>query len=350
MTGHFPRRPRLGFLGVGWIGRNRLASLVQSDLAVVAGMVDPVEANIRIAQELAPCPVVNSLEQLLDLDLDGLVIATPSAMHAEQALAALQRGVSVFCQKPLGRTASETAAVVAAARAVDRLLDVDLAYRFVEGARRIRELVQTGELGSVYAADLIFHNAFGPDKAWFYDRSQSGGGCVIDLGIHLVDLALWTMRPGAALRISSSLFAQGKPLSHPFDVVEDYAIAEIGFENRTVARLACSWNLAAGCDAVIQASFYGTAGGASLRNVAGSFYDFAAERYRGTSTERLCSPPEAWGGRAAVDWAQRLAEGSGYDPSVDRIVEVAEIVDGIYQAAHPWDEGLVSRIPAGSAS
>ena len=64
-------------------------------------------------------------------------------------------------------------------------------------------------------------------------------------------------------------------------------------------QLACSWRLHAGCDAMISAAFHGTHGGAALRNVNGSFYDFVAERYRGTGRETLASPPDEWGGRAA---------------------------------------------------
>jgi len=83
-------------------------------------------------------------------------------------------------------------------------------------------------------------------------------------------------------------------------------------------------------DAAIGASFFGTEGGAALRNLDGSFYDFAAERYRGTATERLASPPDAWGGRAAADWALRLAGGSRFDPEAERLVEVADVLDRIY--------------------
>src|SRR5205085_415527 len=128
---------------------------------------------------------------LCELDLDGLVIATPSASHAVQARAALERGIAVFCQKPLARTAAETASVVEAARAANRLLGVDLSYRHTEAMRHIGALARSGELGDIYAIDLVFHNAYGPDKAWFRDVKLSGGGCVIDLGTHLVDLALW---------------------------------------------------------------------------------------------------------------------------------------------------------------
>lgn len=81
---------------------------------------------------------------------------------------------------------------------------------------------------------------------------------------------------------------------------------------------------------MISAAFYGTEGGASLRNVNGSFYDFVAERYRGTARENLSNPPDEWGGRAAADWARRLAAGQRFDPAAERLVDVAEVLDRIY--------------------
>jgi predicted dehydrogenase len=323
-------RPRVGFLGVGWIGRNRLEALVRSDVAEIVAVADPSPENARAAATVGSCSTMESLEELLALDPDGLVIATPSALHAEQACAALERGAAVFCQKPLGRTAVETSEVVDTARRANRLLGADLSYRFVEGARRIRQLVQAAELGSIYAADLTFHNAYGPDKPWFYDPALSGGGCVIDLGIHLVDMALWVLEGTSVTSVSSHLFARGKPLTGSASQVEDFALAELQLSSGAVVRLACSWNLPAGCDAVIQAAFFGDAGGAMLSNINGSFYDFAADRFRGTARERLSSPPDDWGGRAIVDWATRLSAGAGYDPSAEQLVEVAGVLDAIY--------------------
>ena len=96
-------------------------------------------------------------------------------------------------------------------------------------------------------------------------------------------------------------------------------------------RLACSWRLQAGCDAMISAAFYGTDGGVALRNVDGSFYDFIAERYRNTARETLASPPDDWGGRAAASWAERLAAGDRFDPEAERLVDVASVLDRIYQ-------------------
>jgi predicted dehydrogenase len=196
--------------------------------------------------------------------------------------------------------------------------------------RAIADVVRQGELGRVYAVDLVFHNAYGPDKAWFRDPALSGGGCVIDLGIHLVDLALWMLDFPAVRETTSRLYAHGEALRDPAGRVEDYAVARLDLENGTSVRLACSWNLPAGRDAVIAASFYGTEGGAAMRNVGGSFYDFVAERYRGTSCDTLVRPPDDWGGRAAVDWARRLAAGERFDRTATRLVDVASAIDRIY--------------------
>jgi hypothetical protein len=95
-------------------------------------------------------------------------------------------------------------------------------------------------------------------------------------------------------------------------------------------QLACSWRLAAGRDAIISAAFYGTDGGAALHNADGSFYDFVAERYRGTARETLASPPDAWGGRAGVDWAKRLTAGARFDADAEKLVAVSRVLDQIY--------------------
>jgi predicted dehydrogenase len=309
------RRPRLGFAGAGWIGRSRLEAIRESRVADVAAIADPaVDGCLR------------DFDELLDRDLEGVVIATPNALHADQALAALERGLPVFCQKPLGRDAAETRAVVAAARNADVLLGVDLSYRHTAAARAVRDAVAGGGIGDVLLVDLAFHNAYGPDKPWFASRELAGGGCLLDLGVHLVDLALWTLGfPPTDVRSARTVVPGGAEVEH-------LAVAELDCGG-AVVRIACSWHLHAGRDAVISASFHGTEGGAAIRNVAGSFYDLRAERYTGTSTVTLAEPPDAWGGRAAVAWAQRVARGERFDPSAEELVCVAEVLDAIYEAA-----------------
>ena len=323
-------RPKVGFLGVGWIGRDRLRAMVETGAVDAVAVADPSPENAEAAVALAPAAVLaDGLEGLLDQALDGMVIATPSALHAEQAIVALDRGVAVFCQKPLGRSADEARAVVDAARRADRLLGVDFSYRKAEAVVAVRDLVRSGELGDIQAVDLVFHNAYGPDKPWFYDRALSGGGCVMDLGVHLVDLALWVLGFPDLTGVGSRLLSGGAPLRE--DQVEDYAAALMQFGGRTAVQLACSWRLQAGREAVISASFYGSRGGAAVRNIDGSFYDFTAERYDGTRTATLVSPPDAWGGRAAAAWARRLAADRAFDSSADEFVEVSSVIDRIYR-------------------
>src|SRR5437764_969188 len=171
-----------------------------------------------------------------------------------------------------------------------------------------------GAIGRVYAAELVFHNAYGPDKPWFYDPLRSGGGCLIDLGIHLVDLALWTLDFPRVSEVSSRLYSRGARFRPGNEGVEDYASATLDLAGGASVRIDCSWKLHAGRDAVISATFYGNRGGACFSNVDGSFYDFSAELLRGTRRELIAAPPDAWGGRAILNWVERLAAGGAYDP------------------------------------
>jgi len=287
--------------------------------------MEAVRADAEVAAVADPAlpEALDSLDELLERELDGVVIATPSALHAQQAIAALEAGLAVFCQKPLGRSAAEAEAVVGAARAADRLLAVDHCYRFTRAA----EAVRATDLGRIHVVEAAFHNAYGPDKAWFYDAELAGGGCAIDLGTHLVDLALWTLDWPEVVGVESTL------LHREGHAVEDYAHARLELETGAIVSVSCSWNLPIGRDCAIEARFLGSGGGAALRNVHGSYYDLTAERYTGTSTETLVEPPDDWGGRAIRDWAQRLGRGRGFDDEVEHAVDVARVIDRIYGSA-----------------
>lgn len=319
----------LGFLGTGWIGRNRMEAMLATGEAKAVAICDPNPENASAAQDLAPdTQIVASLDELLQCHPDGVVIATPSALHAEQCIRAFGAGAAVFCQKPLGRTAAEVQSVVDAARRADRLLGVDLSYRHTQSMQAIRQRVRAGELGQVFAADLTFHNAYGPQSGWFWDPALSGGGCLIDLGVHLVDLLLWLFDFPEVLEARGTLLRDGRPAA-PHEV-ESYAMGELRLANGVAARIACSWNLNAGRDAVIDATFYGTAAGAAMRNENGSFFDFSAELFRGQDPERLASPPDSWGGRAAAEWVNKLASGERFAASTAGLVETARVLDRLY--------------------
>jgi predicted dehydrogenase len=320
---------RLGFLGTGWIGRNRMEAMLATGEASAVAICDPDPENAQQAHEASPLALATeSLDAMLALDLDGVVIATPSALHAEQCVRAFDAGAAVFCQKPLGRNSAEVQAVLEAARRADRLLGVDLSYRHTAAMQAIRERVRSGQLGRVFAADLTFHNAYGPQSGWFWDPQLSGGGCLIDLGVHLVDLLLWMFDFPDVLDARGTLFRDGRPPAP--NEVENYATGELELANGVHARIACSWNLDAGADAVIGADFYGTEAGAVMRNENGSFFDFSADLLKGRDRETLARPPDDWAGRAAAEWVRKLASGERFAGSTGGLLDSARVLDRLY--------------------
>jgi predicted dehydrogenase len=313
-------RPRLGFLGVD---RNDLQAIAHSGLAEVAAISGGAR---RIHSRAA---VLDSLNHLLEVGVDGVVIATPGAGQAEPAIAALERGVAVFCEKLPGQTAAEISRVIDAARAVDLLLGVNLPYRFLNSLGLIRRLCHSGELGEIYSADLMFHQPAGPGGLWFDD--SSGRGCMMNPGIHLLDLALGNLGFPAIRNVSSRRFSQGRLIRDEQSPSEDFAVARFDLENGATIKLACSSSLPAGCDPIVAGSFHGTKGGASFHNTGSSVCDFVARRFHGTEVETLAGAPEPGEGRAAVDWVRHVANGRKFDPEIETLAAVADGLDRIYE-------------------
>jgi predicted dehydrogenase len=332
-------RPRVGLAGAGWIGFHRMLALAESGAVEIVAVADPdAAARERVQKAVPGARLLREFQELTALGLDGVVIATPSAAHAEQCLKAIEAGCAVFCEKPLARTLFESERIVRAARRHDVLLAVDFSYRLTDGMQKLKATLDAGELGDVIGGELVFHNGYGPDKPWFYDGKLSGGGCVMDLGVHLVDALLWLLDFPAVRSVDARLFAEGQRLSPGDDKVEDFALVVLELESGAVFTLSCSWNLSIGADARIVTRLYGTTASVSFQNVGGSFYDFTADRHRGTSTSNLAAPPDEWGGRAIVNWGRALAGGAGYSADADRFLDVARVIDSIYGRSHRTNE------------
>lgn len=325
--------PRLGFLGVGWIGRHRLEAVTRAGAASVAAIADRDRDRARELADGFGAAICEDLDELLDAPLDGVVIATPTALHASQAGRVLERGLPVFCQKPLGRDRRECRRLVALARDRDLNLGVDMSYRATAAVRAALQAVREGRIGEPHAAELVFHNAYGPDPGWARDAEMAGGGALVDLGCHLIDLARQFLGPLRPAAVHADLFSEGRRLGPDPEEVEDLALAQVTLCDGRALRLACSWWQPAGADAVIEATFVGEGRAVRVANVGGSFYDLEALLIDGSRVERLAAPPDAWGGRMLVDWAQRLPGDGRYDPAVEDLVEVAELIDAIYGRA-----------------
>jgi predicted dehydrogenase len=325
------RAVKLGFLGLGWIGRKRLDAVAAEANVRVMAVSDTDREKLQSAQSGYPdARGMTSFDELLECELDGVVIATPNGAHAEQALACLAKGLPVFCQKPLATNAADTERVIAAAQKANKLLAVDYSYRHVQGMQELRERIRAGELGEINAIDLIFHNAYGPNKQWCFDRSQAGGGCLLDLGVHLIDLALWLQDAPSMRVVSSRLFSQGRVATR--QDVEELAYVELVQSNGAVVRIACSWHAQIGCDAEISAHIQGSRGGARWRNVNGSFVDFELDLLRGNQREHLGSSRDDWGPGALCAWIQRLRADSSFDDEALGIAAGAKLIEQAYQS------------------
>lgn len=325
------KKLKVAFIGVGWIGLNRMEALVNSGLIDTVAIVDISEENAKRARKKAPgAKIFSSISQMTGVDLDAVVIATPSGQHYEQVMDALDRGYHVFCQKPLGRTKIEIESIVKKAKIKNRVLWADMSYRYTKSMEMIKGEIDKGKIGKIYALEGVFHNAYGPDKAWFYDPQQSGGGCVIDLGIHLIDLALWVTNFPKIERLTSCMYANGKRITGRHEGIEDYACAQMRSSNGVVVNIACSWNLSAGKDAIIKFTAYGTDGALVMENHNGSFYQFKAYHLKQRYTSELCQEDGTWGGLAICDWAKMALTYGNYHARTEQLVKVADVIDFIY--------------------
>ena len=325
-------KPRLGFAGLGWIGGQRMQVVAASGSADVAAICEPDRTRAREALSTLQHPpaVCSRFAELVRQPLDGIVIATPNALHEEQAAAAMARGIAVFVQKPVALSRAGTEKLVELAERRGLALGVDWSYRWLAGMVELKRRIEAGEIGTITAAELCFHNAYGPDAAWYYDLERSGGGCLLDLGCHLLDLCHWLLGARDPVEVRARCFRDGRRLEPPIAEPEDLVLADIDYASGLHAHLACSWRASVGRGAVIGCRIFGTDGGAELRNVGGSFYDFEVLLNRGDTCERLGGPPDPWPGRALLDWAARLRDGKDPGEDLAPLAATAGVIDRIY--------------------
>lgn len=325
-------RPALAFVGVGWIGGLRLDAVEEAGVARVAALCD---ANADRLGELegrfpeARCHT--DVAELLDSaarELDGVVLATPNALHAPHARAAVERELPVFVQKPLGLDPREVASVLDAARARDVLIAVDYSYRHLAGARRLRKLVRSGALGEIELVEAEFHNAYGPDKAWCFQPDLSGGGALLDLGVHLVDLALWILDPASLEGVRSWTRALSDRPG-----IDRMAGAEMRLDGDVPFRLTSSWHANTGCDCVFRFTLHGSEGGGELRNRDGGFYDFELAVRHGRTEEIAERDSRSWMDRGILRWVERIADGGAFNAAAESSLRVSDVVARIYREA-----------------
>jgi myo-inositol 2-dehydrogenase / D-chiro-inositol 1-dehydrogenase len=183
---------RLAVVGSGRIAgvhARALARVARGRLVACTDAVPEVAERFAAEHGLAVYPAFADV--LADPDVDAVLIATPNGLHADQTIAALDAGKHVFCQKPISLTTDDAERVVAAGRASDRVLQFGFMLRFTPPLTRVKELVDSGAIGSPIA---LTANIFGwePSADWFYDRA-AGGGVILDTMVHFADLVRWLL-------------------------------------------------------------------------------------------------------------------------------------------------------------
>ena len=219
----------LGFAGLGWLGESLLKDLPAFPTLRLAAVQD-VRADL-VERYAGPWHGTDYAEMLAAPGVDAVVISTPNALHVPQAQAALRAGKHVLVQKPLALACADAQATIDLAAQVGRLLFVDYTYRFLQTVQVLRRSM-SDRPRHVRAK---FHNIYGPgqEKTWFFDPRLSGGGALVDLGVHLLDLALWLLEPDT-VRLEHAELRGGPPVETAARL--DLRLDEVPFE------LEVSWN------------------------------------------------------------------------------------------------------------
>lgn len=304
----------LGFIGLGHIGLARLeaaASLLNTRFLAT----DIHQGQLDRAQKFLPTVVcLDDITEMLDVGKpEAVVVSTPNFLHAPQCISILDAGIPVFCQKPLGRNLDETRAIFSKACEMDLSLGVDFTYRH-SCFRHLKPIRDKGDIGDILAIELVFHNAYDPEKEWFYNKKLSGGGCLLDLGIHLLDMLLW-LTDYPPLRVERALpYSNGRRTDKL--QVEDFAWVNLSLQEIIPVSLSCSWKSSPGAGAVIRFYVMGSKEALLFRNVNGSFYEFETLRFTGDKTETIAVNRGSWGGGAIGTWPSRLNTCKNFDNEI----------------------------------
>ncbi len=237
----------VGVIGTGSISAMHLQSYQKHANANLLAVCDLNEERARLAAEKYGATKVftDYRELLADPEIDAVSICTWNNTHAEISIAALNAGKHVLVEKPLCRTVEEALRVQEAVKSSGKLLQVGFVRRYDPNAQMLREFADKGEFGEIYFAKASSIRRLGNPGGWFSDIERSGGGPLIDIGVHVIDLCWYMMgRPkpvavsantyrklGNRSNVRNLSFYKAADYDAEKNTVEDMANAMIRFEN-----------------------------------------------------------------------------------------------------------------------
>ncbi len=254
------KKLKIALIGAGGIARNAHAPAYEKmDNVEIIGVCDIIEERAeQMAKRLGAEFFCTDYKDILKLEgLDAVDICTPNYFHSVIAVDALNAGINVFCEKPDAINVSEAEKMKKAAEESGKTLMVMRNNRYMEVSSYLKKYIADGKMGEIYTARCGWQRRRGvPGKGgWFTTKALSGGGPLIDLGVHMIDLSMWLMgnpTPVAVSGCTYSKFANSevtdsaharfgdKNVTGTFDV-EDLAMGFIRFDNGCSMQIEFSW-------------------------------------------------------------------------------------------------------------
>jgi predicted dehydrogenase len=249
---------RCAVIGAGGIGLDHLHSLVTCHRAAAVAIAEtnPQRAREACARNNVPRSYVDYRELLEQPDIDAVIIALPTYLHAPVAIEALKARKHVLIEKPMAMNAKEAAKVVETAKQMKRTLMVAQNFRFNKHTQLARSIVERGDLGEIYHARGFWLRRAGIPRigSWFTRKQFSGGGAFADIGIHLLDACLHLMKEFDVATVTCRTHAKFGPRGlgemdwgrsevdpkKPFDV-EDYGVALLRLKSGRTVLLEIGW-------------------------------------------------------------------------------------------------------------
>jgi predicted dehydrogenase len=360
------RTLRAGVIGLGFTGNQHLLgyqALPDVEIVALAGLEDALRE--RLGATYGVPHLYREWQELLARDdLDLVSICTPNALHAPIAIAALEGGRHVLCEKPLARNSVEAEAMVRAARGADRVLHTVFNRRARGDVSFLKRHIDEGGLGRIYHAKSFWKRRSGIPSlgSWFTSKEMAGGGPLIDLGVHMLDLALYLLGDPVAVTVSGATYAELGPrgrgesanaskhiVGSAFEV-EDLAVAFIRFADGATLELETSWAVYGSEQDDFGVTLYGTEGGAVLNVV----------KYAEADTVRLFTDvagqpatvapivPKSEGHLKVVrDFVAIVRGGEWLHYHGEEGLKRAQIIDACYASARQGREVLLGEVAAG---
>ena len=347
-----PKPLRAGVVGMGWAGETHLKAYQQMPNVEVVAVADPREERLlELKQTYSIADVYTDWEMLVKRDdLDIVSVCTPNQFHAPVSIAALESGKHVLCEKPLARTSAEAEQMVRAAIDHDRVLKTAFNHRERGDIQTLKQAIDEGQLGRVYHAKASWMRRQGiPGMGgWFTSREMAGGGPLIDLGVHVLDMALYLLGEPEVEAVSAATYAELGPRgrggrkvnTRTMDVggyeVEDLATAFIRLAGGVTLLLEASWAVYGRAGDDFGVTLFGTEGGADV-DIKNYAWEDTLRIYVDVDNEpAVLAPPVTKGeGHLAVvrKFLAAIDSGQWEQHSGRDGLRRAQIIDACYQSA-----------------